>query len=127
MSFFDFLDKIRSKPPHIRSQIMWFCVAVLMLVITFFWVVSFKHSIELIENGERPEKELSQSLDQVKKEAPSLLGEIKSIFSTFLQDLKRDNKQKQESEEDEKDREIQELETLDKQDNYEPAKLPLRF
>ncbi len=130
-SFFSFLDKIRSKPDHRRSQIMWFCVIISMAIIVSFWAVSLKKTVNSIEtnHSDISERESSQSLGQAKEEVPSLLAEIKSIFSAFLRDLKTNNersKEKQEKEEEIEDK-TEESSIEKKEDYYHPAKLPIQF
>lgn len=110
MSFFDFLDKIRSQPRYIRIQILWFLVFVLMSLIISFWIASLSDS-SLSQKASLNE-ELVKPLGEAKQELPSLMKVVKDSLNVFFE-------RKIEAE---KEEEIVEEEPKQNQ----PAKLPLR-
>ncbi len=125
MSFFDFLEKIRNKPRHIRTQIMWGCVVISMLLVVGFWSLSFKASINNLTNESIPEKEITDSFQRIKENTPTLLGSIKSSFSAFWKDLKE--KDNQVDQLDQEWEELKNTQTIQEEEkNYQLNRLPSR-
>ncbi len=129
MSFFEFLEKIRNKPRRTRTQIMWVCVFFSMLIVVFLWGVSFKKTINQPIAEKETEKEMVETLGQLKEKAPSLFSSIKESFNSFFDDWQASR----ESEKDQLDQEWEKLKNepipdsnQETENNYQPNRLPSR-
>jgi len=75
-----FIKKLQNKPRHIRIQILWLSVILVMTIIIFIWLFSLKFSFETLENKQKSEEGEEQTI-------PSLFGTIKEDFSIMKKSL----------------------------------------
>jgi len=76
-----FIEKLQNKPRHIRLQILWVSVILVMVIVIFIWSFSLKSSFGILENNQKNKEQKEQSI-------PSLFGTIKEDFSIMKNSLK---------------------------------------
>lgn len=74
----NFIERLQNKPRHIRVQMLWISVILVMSIILFFWLISLNYSFK--------SSELEQTLPE-EKTVPSLFGTLKEDFSLFKKSL----------------------------------------
>lgn len=74
----NFIERLQNKPRHIRVQMLWISVILVMSIILFFWLISLNYSFK--------SSELEQTLPG-EKTVPSLFGTLKEDFSLFKKSL----------------------------------------
>lgn len=67
MGIFDKIDHIRQKPEHIRVRFVWLCVAISMVFVLIFWVISLKSQPQTTAPDEVITQDLKSQLDQQKQ------------------------------------------------------------
>ena len=65
----NFIEKLQNKPRHLRVQMLWISVILVMSIILFFWLISLNYSFKSSET------------------VPSLFGTLKEDFSLFKKSL----------------------------------------
>jgi len=85
MALIDFIQKLQKKPRYLRVQILWVSVLVVMLIIVSLWIVSLKHSLPQAGQG-KESTQLTESLNEIKQEVPSLKDVFKASIGTFFED-----------------------------------------
>jgi predicted PurR-regulated permease PerM len=122
VSLVDFIQKIQRKPRYVRIQILWLAVFICMFFIVSLWLVSLKHSLPTVTQKTETMEEISQPLEEAKKEIPSLKEAFKaSIGAFFEKDLGEEL--------EELSNQIENKENIDQAqkepEKIKPAKLPL--
>ncbi len=118
MALIDFIQKLQNKPHHVRSQILWLSLFISMTIIVSLWVISLKYSFSDVGQNTEEEQGISQSLEEIEKEVPSLKEAFKASIGAFF--------------EDDLENELEELESQTEEQfireepgKIKPAKLPL--
>lgn len=77
MSLINFIEKLQKKPKHIRTQIMWLCVSVCMIVVVGIWLITLKHSFSNVAGDDGTIEEVSGQFRSIKD---SLKANVGSFF-----------------------------------------------
>lgn len=124
MSLADFIEKIQKKPRYIRIQVLWLAVFVCMFFIVSLWVVSMKSPLAE-KNKQKTEKlgEISQPLEEIKKEIPSLKEAFRASIGAFFEKDLEEEIEKADNQPEEINQEINQMK--EEPEKIQPAKLPL--
>ncbi|OIO51108.1 MAG: hypothetical protein CO003_01535 [Candidatus Portnoybacteria bacterium CG_4_8_14_3_um_filter_44_15] len=123
MSLISFIEKIQNKPRHIRVQILWLSVSLAMFFVVSGWVIYLNHSLlPLSAKSEPLETEESKNL-------PSLIESFKASIGSFFQKSKEEllNTPENTLQAPEDKTQIQEnnIGSERKEEEIQPAELPL--
>ena len=111
MGISDFVEKLQNKPRQLRVLILWSSVAICMTIIFILWVWSFDTGP--VEQSETNQKYFSQSssLEETKKEIPSLWQSLKGSVLEIINSVKQNSNQSQ-------------IEIMPQSEEVPPAELP---
>ena len=76
MSLIDYIEKLQQKPKHVRTRIMWLCVAVSMAIVIGIWLLTLKHSFP----------DTTESIIEEEDEIRSIKDSLKANLGSFFEE-----------------------------------------